>query len=76
MKKEIAAGTAVPSFTSQYLAPEGGRPASSEVEDLVLWTAAALYVGAFDTVGLKFLILHIVPHGVSRLRRMSEHFSC
>jgi len=49
VKKELAAGTAMPSFTSQYLATEGAPPPTAEFEDLVLWTAGALYTGGYDT---------------------------
>lgn len=41
----------MPSFTSQYLATEGAPPPTAEFEDLVLWTAGALYTGGYDTVG-------------------------
>ncbi|KAF8517574.1 cytochrome P450 [Hysterangium stoloniferum] len=49
VKSEIAAGMAVPSFTSKYLAPDDGPPADQEQEDLVLWTAGALYSAGSDT---------------------------
>jgi len=61
----------VPSYTSQYLAPEGGPPATSEVEELVLWTAAALYAGAFDTVGIT------IPNSPFRASRSIHcHLDC
>ncbi|KAF8582288.1 cytochrome P450 [Ramaria rubella] len=49
VKRELASGKANPSFTSQYLCPEDGPPATAELEDLVLWTAGALYSGGSDT---------------------------
>ncbi|KAJ7617103.1 cytochrome P450 [Roridomyces roridus] len=42
VKEQMAAGTALPSFTSRHLSHH-------EDEDVVKWSAAALYVGATDT---------------------------
>ena len=54
------AGRAVPSFTSLHLQP----PVSEDTEDMVLWTAGALYAGAADTVRLSFikLKLYLLTH--------------
>ncbi|KAJ7723729.1 cytochrome P450 [Mycena maculata] len=45
VKSQIAAGTNIPSFTSQLLRPE----MAEEAEDIVKWSAGALYAGAADT---------------------------
>ncbi|KAI5121763.1 hypothetical protein M0805_009574 [Coniferiporia weirii] len=45
VKSQMEAGTAAPSFTSHHLQ----LPLSDEDEDVVFWTAGALYAGAADT---------------------------
>ncbi|KAF7353851.1 O-methylsterigmatocystin oxidoreductase [Mycena venus] len=49
VKQQMAAGTAVPSFTSALLKPSDGTPADAETEDLVLWAAGGLYAAGADT---------------------------
>ena len=49
------AGTACLSFTSQLLSPEEGPPPDAHMEDIILWTAGALYAGGADTVDESFL---------------------
>lgn len=49
VKRELAAGRAVPSFTSTLLQPPDGPPADPEMEDIILWTAGALYAAGADT---------------------------
>ncbi|KAK7024048.1 O-methylsterigmatocystin oxidoreductase [Favolaschia claudopus] len=49
VKDQIAAGTAIPSFTSTFLRPSDGPPADAETEDLVLWAAGGLYAAGADT---------------------------
>ncbi|KAJ6538524.1 cytochrome P450 [Mycena vulgaris] len=49
VKEQIAAGTAIPSFTSTLLQPSDGPPADAEVEDIILWAAGALYIAGADT---------------------------
>ncbi|KAF7324453.1 Cytochrome P450 [Mycena sanguinolenta] len=49
VKQQMAAGTAVPSFTSALLRPADELPANAETEDLIMWTAGALYAAGADT---------------------------
>ncbi|KAJ7184544.1 cytochrome P450 [Mycena filopes] len=49
VKEQMAAGTATPSFTSTLLQPPEGPPADADTEDIVLWTAGALYAAGADT---------------------------
>jgi len=49
VKQNMASGTAVPSFTSRLLNPEEVDTSDPEHEDIVLWTAGALYAGGADT---------------------------
>ncbi|KIJ34578.1 hypothetical protein M422DRAFT_263358 [Sphaerobolus stellatus SS14] len=74
VKRSMAAGTAVPSFTSQYLAAEGGGVVTPELEDIVLWTAGALYSGAFDTTGsnVRAFILVMMCHPEIQARAQEE----
>ncbi|EJD00102.1 cytochrome P450 [Fomitiporia mediterranea MF3/22] len=61
VKEQMTAGTAKPSFTSLHLQP----PVTEEDEDIVLWTAGALYAGAADTttstVKTFFLMMCLYP---------------
>ncbi|KAF7359102.1 Cytochrome P450 [Mycena sanguinolenta] len=49
VKQQMAAGIAVPSFTSALLRPADEPPANAETEDLIMWTAGALYAAGADT---------------------------
>ncbi|KAJ7215314.1 cytochrome P450 [Mycena haematopus] len=49
VKQQMAAGTAVPSFTSALLRPSDGPEADPEMEDLIMWTASGLYAAGADT---------------------------
>jgi hypothetical protein len=50
------AGTARPSFVSNLLASKGGPDvASAHDQDLIKWTASAVFVGGADTVRLTLL---------------------
>ncbi|KAF7360503.1 O-methylsterigmatocystin oxidoreductase [Mycena venus] len=49
VKQQIAAETAVPSFTSTLLRPSDGPPADAEAEDLILWAAGGSTVSATTT---------------------------
>lgn len=53
-----AAGTAVPSFTSQLLSSDDGAPPDPDREDIILWTAGAIYAAGTDTVRLFFLVVY------------------
>ncbi|KAJ7144999.1 cytochrome P450 [Mycena crocata] len=52
VKKQMAAQTAVPSFTSMLLQPMGGPPADAETEDSIFWAAGALYAAGADTASI------------------------
>lgn len=64
VKAQMAAGTAVPSFTSRNLIDADGNPVSPDKEEAVVWVSAALYVGAADTTvaALSTFILMMVRH--------------
>ncbi|KAJ3804352.1 cytochrome P450 [Lentinula aff. lateritia] len=49
VKEQLKLGNAVPSFTSQLLQPENGTLADQELEDIIVWTAGAIYAAATDT---------------------------
>ncbi|KAJ7348867.1 cytochrome P450 [Mycena albidolilacea] len=49
VKQQMAAGTAVPSFTSELLRSSNGPPTDVEGEDLILWAAGGLYAAGADT---------------------------
>ncbi|KAJ7891352.1 cytochrome P450 [Mycena olivaceomarginata] len=49
VKQQMAAGTTVPSFTSELLRSSDGPPADVEGEDLILWAAGGLYAAGADT---------------------------
>ncbi|KAF9036361.1 cytochrome P450 [Panaeolus papilionaceus] len=63
VKKQMAAGTAIPSFTSTLLEMEPEPGVSAEDHDeFVLWTGSAIYVAGADTVNRRIresvLLLH------------------
>ncbi|KAJ7765749.1 cytochrome P450 [Mycena metata] len=49
VKKQMAVGIAIPSFTSTLLQPSDGPPADAEAEDIIMWTAGALFAAGADT---------------------------
>ncbi|KAF8148392.1 cytochrome P450 [Crassisporium funariophilum] len=49
VKQQMAAGTAEPSFTSRLLETVDESVTPAEHEDLVLWTAGAIYAAGADT---------------------------
>ncbi|KAJ3837356.1 cytochrome P450 [Lentinula raphanica] len=49
VKEQLKSGTATSSFTSRLLQPENGLAADDKLEDIIVWTAGAIYAAATDT---------------------------
>ncbi|KAJ7151669.1 cytochrome P450 [Mycena filopes] len=58
VREQIAAGKAVPSFTSKLLQPSDGSTVDAETEDHILWTAGALYSAGADSTFFFAMMLY------------------
>jgi cytochrome P450 len=74
VKRQLEQGIAPPSFTSQLLQPGDGPKADAEKDDIILWTAGALFAAGADTVvsAVKSFFFCMLKHPEIQARAKRE----